>query len=191
MALAQSGSSTSEEEEEVDEEELDLEAKLEVASKEIIRRGRTIRRLEAHIKQVEAKSEEVESQNDEIRAEHIDLKRRFEEHIKICKDLTVELGSRASKIEEMEKELLRLQQQLKSSKENLQKLEMIGETSSGKGEKNVERVQQSEAALAKENENVPQKLKEKVVTQKKIAKNKEDLKKQPRVANKNEEKKVW
>ena len=44
--------------------------------------------------------------------------------------------------------------------------------------------------MAKENENVPQKLKEKVVTQKKIAENKEDLKKQPRVANKKEEKKV-
>ena len=109
MASAQGGSSTSEEEEEVDEEEPDLEAKLEAASKEIIRRGRTIRRLEAHIKQVEAKSEEAESQNGEIRAEHIDLKRRFEEQIKICEDLTVELGSRASKIEEMEKELLRLQ----------------------------------------------------------------------------------
>ena len=97
--------------------------------------------MEAHIKQVETKSEEAESQNGEIRAEHIDLKRRFEEQIKICEDLTVELSSRASKIEEMEKELLRLQQQLKSSKENLQKLEMIGETSSGKGEKNVEKVQ--------------------------------------------------
>ena len=67
---------------------------------------------------------------------------------------------------------------------------MIGETSSGKGEKNVEKVQQSETALVKENENVPQKLKEKVVTQKKIAETKEDLKKQPRVANKKEEKKV-
>ena len=37
--------------------------------------------------------------------------------------------------------------------------------------------------MAKENKNVPQKLKEKVVTQKKIAKNEKDLKKQPRVAN--------
>ena len=64
--------------------------------------------MEAHIKQVEAKTEKAESQNDEIRVEHIDLKRRFEEQIKICEDLTVELGSRASKIEEMEKELLRL-----------------------------------------------------------------------------------
>ena len=44
--------------------------------------------------------------------------------------------------------------------------------------------------MAKENENVPQKLKEKVVTQKKIAENKKDMKKQPRMANKKEEKKV-
>ena len=44
--------------------------------------------------------------------------------------------------------------------------------------------------MVKENENVPQKLKEKVVTQKKIAETKEDLKKQPRVANKKDEKKV-
>ncbi|MGM5101744.1 hypothetical protein ACS4XW_25900, partial [Escherichia coli] len=50
MASAQGGSSTSEEEGEVDEEEPDLEAELEAASKEIIRRGKTIRRLEAHIK---------------------------------------------------------------------------------------------------------------------------------------------
>ena len=103
MASAQGGSSTSEEEKEVDEEEPVLEAELEAALKDIIRRGRTIRRLEAHIKQVKTKSEEVESQKDEIRVEHIDLKRRFEEQIKICEDLTVELGSRASKIKKWRK----------------------------------------------------------------------------------------
>ena len=75
---------------------------------------------------------------------------------------------------------------------------MVGETSSAREKKNEEKVQQSEATLPKDNETLPQKLKEKVKFQKeKIdqsetvkAKNKEHLKKQLRVVNKNEEKKV-
>ena len=62
-----------------------------------------IKRLKARVAEEEAIADKAEDNHNKTRQAHLELKLKFEEQVKTCDSLTMELTSRASKLKDMEK----------------------------------------------------------------------------------------